>query len=173
MLSLIPTSWKLIGGTVIVVGLWIGHNMAVSSAYFDGVGAAQNAQQNKENLALITANAKIKFLQAKVDLTEETMQQKLYDQKAEHEKSFEKYSSSFRAGTERLQCPAAVAAYVGPADGGNTAPAAGTGSSEATYLVPEASVDVLRLATDSAKDVRDYNTVVELYNLMRSTCNGQ
>lgn len=173
MFSLIPTSWKWIGGTVIVAGLWIGHNMAVSSSYFDGVAAAQTAQKNRENLALITANAKIKFLQSKLDLTEETMQQKLYDQKAENEKSFEKYAASYRAGTERLQCPRTVAANPAPANSGNTAPAAGIVGSETTYLVPEASVDVLRLAADSAKDVLEYNTVVKLYNLMRATCNGQ
>jgi hypothetical protein len=95
-----------------------------------------------------------------------------YEENANHEKAIAKYVAAARAGALRLsvaidprsipQCPAA-------ADPG----AAGGPSTETRAdVMPETAVDILGIAGNSAKDVRDFNAVVDLYNAARQTCNA-
>lgn len=94
------------------------------------------------------------------------------EENEKHEKAIDQYVAAARAGALRLsvaidprsipRCPAAA----------DPVPAGGPGPETRADLMPDAAAEVLSTAGRSAKDVHDYNAVIDLYNRARKTCNA-
>jgi hypothetical protein len=95
-----------------------------------------------------------------------------YEENANHEKAIAKYVAAARASSLRLSVaidPRSLPQCATPAD-----PATTPGPSTETRadLLPDAAAEVLSTAGRSARDVHDFNAVIDLYNKARETCNA-
>ncbi len=94
-------------------------------------------------------------------------------QKADYENRLAIHVAAALARTERLSiatgtpaCSVLVAAA--GANPGTASEPAGEARSE---VLPGVASRILSIAGDSAGTVRDYNTIIDLYNVARETCN--
>lgn len=132
--------------------------------------AIEAAADQKYAEELATAKRQAKDLQEKFDklavdhLTE----------KAKNEKAIERHVAAALANTERLSVLTAGAScsVPGEAKGEGTGPGAGTSDEARTDLLPSTTATLFRIAGDYGQLVRDYNSVVERYGVIRETCNA-
>lgn len=93
-------------------------------------------------------------------------------EKAQHEIDLDLVRRTAARGAVSLRAPGACPAFVGPADS-SAAPAGRPGPAQDGTLLPATAVDVLDAAGGSAKDVRDYNALLDLYEEVRVRLNGR
>lgn len=82
----------------------------------------------------------------------------------------ERHQAALRAGTERLRIAVASCAVSPGTAPGNHAAASGVGAETRADVMPETAADLVGVGAISARDVRDYNRLVDLYNAARETC---
>ncbi|KAK1548918.1 hypothetical protein Q3G72_035234 [Acer saccharum] len=152
-MSLVPT-WPFVVGTLaigLVAGAFGTH--AWDERKYDKLVAQQAsalAQANAANLK------KQDELQAAVDEAE----MKRGMDNAQHTKDLEAARSDVRAGRERLSIRGACSAQ--PNAQARTTP--GPVAEERTDLLPGTADDLVRIAGAAAKDVRDFNDLLDRYN---------
>ena len=114
----------------------------------------QNADKERQLAALITAK-----------------DTQLYESNQAHEKVIKDYESKLRSGSERLSI--AISSKI-PACSASTDTRTPSQSSkeERADIMPETAATILSIAGDAAKDVRDYNALVDIYNAARTACNA-
>ena len=87
----------------------------------------------------------------------------------DHEDKIAVLESRVRTGAVSLRI--ATAAIRAGSPGSNPGPVVGPASEEGTDLLPETSIAFIRIAAGSARDVRDYNTLMVEYERARALCN--
>jgi len=90
-----------------------------------------------------------------------------YQENQRHEAQIADLERRARAGAVRLFCPAASTVSATAASEDRPA-AAGRGTEEGQPLVPDAAADVLRIGAGIARDVRDYNDLLQRYEACRA-----
>ncbi len=132
----------------------------------------------------LNADAKEKFAeeQLKAQGIQTNLQDKLYKldvqstkERADHEKVVANYESRLRSGADRMSiaikragCP-----VPGVPESVDLAAAATVSDEARVDLMPETAVRILRIASDSADLVRDYNELVDIYSAARTACNAR
>lgn len=96
---------------------------------------------------------------------------KLVESNQDHENIVKDLESRARAGDLRLSI-ATRRTVSGCTPPPSTAATAGTLPEERTDVMPEVAAAVFDIAGDSAKSVREYNALVDLYNAARAVCNA-
>lgn len=96
-----------------------------------------------------------------------------YEDNLQHEKTISDLLARARTGDVRLRVDVAAGSLPRCTPGAGTGFAAGPGAETRAVLMPSITERVLRLAADSARDVRDYNELVDRYNAVAATCNGE
>ena len=90
----------------------------------------------------------------------------------QHETATQKHITAALSGVERLRIE--VRAPADQVPGGAEGPAAGPAGppepTETADVVPEVAAAILRIAADSARDVRDYNDLLDRYRLVEKAC---
>lgn len=152
-MSLVPT-WPFAVGTL-VIGLVAGAfgTHAWDERKYDKLVAQQAsalAQANAANLK------KQDELQAEADESE----MKRAMDNDQHAKDLAAVRAAARAGAVRLSIPGACR----PAPSAQAGAAAGPGTEERTDVLPGTADDLIRIAGDSARDVRDFNDLLDRYN---------
>lgn len=167
----IPLAYKL-GALALLLLAAVGYHLyAVDDARTSGFNAAVDQRKNKDNAELVKAGDESRAKEAKLQAVIAAGVLERSQLKAQNETYQTELAARFRAGTERLRCPGTVVRRQAPAS--NPTAASGPTPEQGTDVVPETAIDILGIAGSNAKDVRDYNAVVQLYNLMAATCNGR
>lgn len=169
-MKIIPWWVKLLAVLALVGAVYVGWQRLEESIYQRGFDAAvaERKQQDDEHLAKATkqAQATERALRERMDSDSLARQ----TEKVAYEKTIDDLRADARRGAVRMRAPAACVRA--DAKGADPAATSGPGPAEEAYLLPEATDVVLDVASGGAKDVRDYNALVALYNQMRATCNA-
>ena len=113
-----------------------------------------NAEKERQLAALITAK-----------------DTQLYESNQAHEKVIKDYESKLRSGAERLSI--AINRPIPTCSASADARTSSQSSKEERAdIMPETAARILSIAGDAAKDVRDYNALVDIYNAARTACNA-
>jgi hypothetical protein len=95
-----------------------------------------------------------------------------FEENANHEKAIAKYVAAARAGALRLSVAIDPRSLPVCAPAADSTPASGPSTETRADLMPDAAAEVLSTAGRSAKDVHDFNAIIDLYNRARETCNA-
>jgi hypothetical protein len=184
--SLIPWWWKLGGAALALVALFVAAGSYESHLISkgDAIGYARAKGERVREEAKIKADAELAAsaetnraraetaaVQLKFDQLGDSQQKARID----HEISKNIAVAAALAGTERLSVPSGAGA-------GSALREAGTveGAAAGARVAPEARADLLpgvsavlfRFAGDYGQLVRDYNAVLERYEIARASCNA-
>lgn len=131
--------------------------------YQEGYKARQTEELEAHAAALEVARLRERSMQAESDRAAAQR----YKENADHEKTMQNLYARVRSGDERLRVTVAECLATPPHTGFTARP----GDEKTAYLMPGLTERVLRAASDSARDVRDYNAIVDAYETMRTQCN--
>jgi hypothetical protein len=150
----------------LLIALWGWDAHRVADAHRSGEAAARSVAAR-----LMTAET-IRHAEQTAELRDTVDQQSLLraSEKAQHETDLDLVRRTAARGAISLRVPGACPALVGPADP-SAAPAGRLGPAQDGTLLPATTVDVLDAAGGSAKDVRDYNALLDLYEEVRARLN--
>jgi hypothetical protein len=148
---------------LLVLGAWFGVRHYGAEQRQAGWDAAVAAGQEERDAAALAALA-----------IESGLRARLLEQDTENLRKEQKYAESLeaaqrrlRAGDDRLRCPAGPVPGAAPA--GDRPAAAGPGADgEGLDVVPEVAADLLGLAADHQRLLRNYERVVERFETCRS-----
>lgn len=180
MIALIPAwVWRwiaLIGAVVAIVlayNWWSGH---VEQRGYDRADAAWQKREAK-----ISADAEAKYASrlAKAVQRADALQDEVgrlsdlrVKEESDHAQNVEERVAAVRAGYERLRIRTSAPACPLPG-GAAKAPAANSGGpsdSQDAEVLPEVAAEFVSIAGDTAKDVRDYNALLDYTVKMRAEC---
>lgn len=152
--------------------------LACYVSYTHGYAKSQTEWFAKENAIRAEAAEKLNAaVQANVTKERElaalisVKDTQLYESTQNHEKVIKDYESKLRSGAERLSI-AINRATSTCASSTDTGTASQSGKEERADVMPETAARILGIAGDAAKDVRDYNALVDIYNAARTACNS-
>lgn len=152
-MSLLPSWPTVLAGLVIGAALGGYADHAIMSRKVDKI-IAQQAQ------ALATANAANLKRQDELQAAADESEMKRGMDNAQYAKSLEVARADVRAGRERLSIRGSCSPQSSPQAGTTT----GLGAEERTDILPGTADDFVRIAGASAKDVRDFNDLLDRYN---------
>ena len=132
-------------------GAWIDHSY---------MARKYNKLAAQHVAALAQANAANLKRQDELQLAADESEMKRAVDNDQHAKDLASVRAAARAGAVRLSIPGACR----PAAGAQAGAAAGPGQEERADVLPGTADDLIRIAGDSARDVRDYNALLERYN---------
>lgn len=178
--GLIPT--KVMVGVVVAGALWYGYGYWEGKVEQRGYARAEALWVEKEKA--ISAAAEKKYagdLKAALDLTAVLAEdiQKREVARTEREKDYAKNVDAAvaraLAGAERLSIRTAPRAcpVPGQTDGGVPAAAGPAGPEERADLVPETAAEFVRLGAAAARDVRDFNDLLDEYHKLEDFARTQ
>jgi hypothetical protein len=131
---------------------------------------AQIKADAAQKLADATGAARAKEQALNRSLLTET--EKRLMENASHEKTIAGLNTAIRARDLRLSIAIDPRSLPGCATASDPATAGGPSAEARADVMPETAVDILGIAGDIAKGVRDFNAVVDAYNKARETCNA-
>lgn len=187
MIAALMASWRIwlgIGAVVAVVAAGLAYHHSI---YMDGdtAGYARRnreavetekliaAQVEKRHAAdLAAANTETARLQSVADADALKHQQ----ENDRHEADIKNHVAAALAKRERLYIatgPSASCPVRDQATPKGSAAGTGPGDETRTEIMPDAAAAIYRIAGDSAQLVRDYNTVVDRYDKIRTSCNAE
>jgi len=152
-MSLVPT-WP-IAAVALMIGLATG--ASVDHRYMARKYDKLVAQHTSALALANAANAK-RQEQLQIEADESEMKRAMSND--QHAKDLAAVRAAARAGTVRLSIPGACRSAAGAQAGA----AAGPGPEERTDVLPGTADDLIRIAGDSARDVRDFNDLLARYN---------
>lgn len=168
---------KLVGLLGLCAAAVIGYKIVEARAYGAGYEAATSAanaeaervgREHAQALADATADALARERAIRDEFAERAEQWR--KEESDYEKRIARLTAAARAGDIRLRVPVDLSTACASAPGADTAAAAGTGREEGADVLPSVAADLIRIAADSARDVRDFNRLRELYEVARETC---
>lgn len=89
----------------------------------------------------------------------------------DHETTENRLRSDVRSGALKLSVSIARCSVRGATESADSSASTNPGGEARADLLPETSEAILSIAGESARTVRDFNTVIDLYNAARKTCN--
>jgi hypothetical protein len=146
---------------------WTSHEAKVYQRGYDAAVFERKAADD-QHLAEAVADAEKETITLRDQVATEAL--KRSEENHEHEKAVADLTGRIITGDIRLRAQAGICVR-SDAKSGDPAAAVGSGQEEGAYVMPRVAVDVLRIAGDSAKDVRDRNALIDLYETMRASCN--
>lgn len=152
-MSLLP-SWPTVAAGLVIGlagGAYVDH--AIMAHKVDKL-VADHAQ------ALATANAANQKKSDELQDTVDTLNTAAVLKDQQHAKDLESARSDVRSGRERLSIRGACSA----AASAPASPSSGPGAEARTDLLPETADAIISIAGASAKDVLDYNRLLDQYN---------
>ncbi len=159
----------------IIGGLGALHHSIYKSGYDAAVVAAKAENQKAETAARNEFDAAT----ATALTTERSLRKRIDDLSAdrlkkenEYENAIATLQSRVRDGSIKLRIAVAKSAVPECASPTDTSTASGASAEALADVMPETAARILRIAGDAAKDVRDYNRVVDIYNNAREICNA-
>lgn len=164
---------------IAIIGALFGAHLAYSSHYVAAGRTMQladdEAQKAADNKAaekkIADANTRAKAAGDLLAAKTTEYETNRVTENANHEKALKVERARALAGASELRCPANTANRGDTAGSGTDRSVTGRPGAEAgTNLVPGAADSILGIASDSAKLVRDYNQIVDLYNDARTAC---
>jgi|GEM_PF-5563708 len=171
--------WKIIAGLLLLAGLIAGEKIWEHRIYQRGwdardekaqVDEAQIRDDAEKKHAADAASAlkRERDLRANFDaqMTERDQREKQYEDR------IAALQADARASRLKLSIATPRSSLPGCLQGTDSTIASGTGGEARADLMPEAAAAAIGIAADSARDVRDYNRIVDLYNAARETCNA-
>lgn len=159
-MSILPT-WPIAIGTL-VIGLiagsgidhlWMNHKVTAAEKRYDDL-------KDNQVKALALANAANAKRQDELQLAADESEMKRAVDNDQHAKDLAAVRTAARAGAVRLSIPGACR----PAASAQAGAAAGPGAEERADILPGTADDLIRIAGDSARDVRDFNDLLDRYN---------
>jgi hypothetical protein len=132
---------------------------------------AQIKADAAQKLADATVAARAKEQALNRSLLTET--EKRLMENAAHEKTIAGLNTAIRTRDLRLSIAIDPRSLPGCATASDSTPSGGPGTEARAGVMPETAVDILGIAGDIAKNVRDYNAVVDAYNRARAVCNDK
>jgi hypothetical protein len=147
---------------------WLWHLSEVSTARKAGYSAAVAAGEKQRAIDADIALGRERNLRAKLAAADAAATTK----ETEHAETLAAAQRRVRAGTDVLRCPTAnpiqhtAALADGPTTGGSSPDGPGTA------VMPEVAGDILRLAADTGRVVRNYQRVVERLDACIALNNG-
>lgn len=177
---LIPRWVKVVAILAALVGLFVAWQAYEARIFKQGYDKA--AGEAREREAAIKADALEQFNHAaaaakaredklRSDLAASDAQR--YEDNTRHEKTISDLRARARAGDLRLRIDVDPRSLLGCAPPTGTGFTARLGDQARADLMPGITDNVLRLAGDSALDVRRYNDLVDAYNRAREICNAE
>lgn len=186
MPDIIPWYYKALAG-VILVGLVVGG----ADAYLDhvqsvadktGYDRATGEWKAKEAGITIAADEKVAAANKRAAADTEALQNqfnlladKRQKEKTDHENDKAAAVARALAGVERLRIattPSTADALPAAGHGESAGPAGGSETASTADLLPETAAVILDVAGDYGQLVRDYNAVVDRYELIEHACNA-
>lgn len=176
---MIPLWAKILIVIALSAAIIAGKEAWESRIYKRGYSEAENIYKLRE--AKIAAEQTEKFNQAKDQAISkerelrrslDAMAEVRFKKETQYEKTINQLRADARDGTLRLFVDAKPSSISGCAENSSSRAAASPGSDERPSLLPGVADNVLRIAGDTAKSVRDYNELLSRYNSIRQACNN-
>jgi hypothetical protein len=171
--------YKALAVAVLIAAIIFGYKAWEHHVDQGGYNRADAEWQKKEadikadaaqKLADATGAARAKEQALNRSLLTET--EKRLMENAAHEKTIDNLNTAIRARDLKLSIAIDPRSLPRCAPTGDPAATPGPSTETRADVMPETAVAILGIAGDSAKNVRDYNAVVDAYNAVRETCNA-
>lgn len=179
MIPIPAWAWRLLAIGGALVALWFAYEAWEHHIYQQGYSKANGEWIAKEEGISAAAEAKYQKQWQDAVRRGDQLQTKVNELTAtrtamenDHAKNLKQAVASAVSGAERLWCRAQSTAH--PLPGSTTqAPAAdpgGSGSAQGTEILPGLAGQLIGIAGASAKDVRDYNSLLDYTRMIRTEC---
>ncbi len=142
-----------------------GYNAAEKKALVREIAADKAAQTELDK-----ERDKVRTVEARLDAKFDQAAKLYLEESGKYETQINALRVSARAGNIRLRVPASSCDRA-PVPENSTAASASSGQ-EICNILPATAAEFISIAAGSAKDVRDYNSLVDLYNEVREEYNS-
>jgi len=172
-------AWRWIGVAAALAALWFGYEWWEHSIYQQGYDRANAEWVKKEEGISAAAEAKYQKQWRDAVKRGDELQTKVNEMTAtraamenDHAKNLNGAVASAVAGAQRLWIRTQSAACPLPASAAQTpaADSSGSGPVQGAEILPELAGQLVGIAGASAKDVRDFNSLLNFTRMIRSEC---
>ena len=119
------------------------------------------------------ASIKAKAVEDGLNLKLSSLESVRYQEKTNAQNIIADLQSSVRSGAIKLRIATTVSKVSGCAESNDSSASTRSSTTEESDVMPETAATILSIAGDIAQNVRDENSLRDMYNLAREVCNGK